>query len=209
MASGHPCMSTFHAGSLDTVIKRLITPPITLPPSLLESLDVVVVMQHAKEKGKSARRIKEIVEIVGVDVKTDKIISNVVYRWDSIEDKYVKVNESVKIEKFALARGFTKAEALKEIERRKRLLEWLRANGIKDYLEVVKWIREYYKRPDKVLERIGLKEERIEEIKKEEKTEKEKIQEKVEVKSKKPKKEDRKKMREKVLRSLGFAIVRE
>jgi len=211
--SGHPCMSTFHAGSLDTVIKRLITPPITLPPSLLESLDVVVVMQHAKEKGKSARRIKEIVEIVGVDVKTDKILSNVVYRWDAIEDKYVKVNESVKIEKFALARGITKAEALKEIERRKRLLEWLKANGIKDYLEVVKWIREYYKRPKKVLERIGLTEERIEEIKKEEKIEKEKIPAKVEVKPGKVKKvktlEEREKMRKKILRSLGFAILRE
>ena len=42
MASGHPSFATFHAGSVDTVVKRLETPPINLSPSLVESLDVVV-----------------------------------------------------------------------------------------------------------------------------------------------------------------------
>jgi energy-coupling factor transporter ATP-binding protein EcfA2 len=70
ISSGHPSLTTFHAGSIDTVIKRLTTPPIELSASLVESLDVVVIMSHAKEKGKSARRVKEVEEIKSIDAET-------------------------------------------------------------------------------------------------------------------------------------------
>jgi flagellar protein FlaI len=95
MASGHASLSTFHAGSLDTVIKRLTTPPIELSPTLLESLNTVVVMAHTKEKGKSARRIKEVVEIEGVDPKTDEVKTNTIFKWDPSTDSFEKINDSV------------------------------------------------------------------------------------------------------------------
>jgi flagellar protein FlaI len=38
MASGHSSMSTIHADSLDTLIRRLQTPPINLSPTLVNSL---------------------------------------------------------------------------------------------------------------------------------------------------------------------------
>jgi archaeal flagellar protein FlaI len=51
MASGHASLSTFHAGSLETFVKRITTPPINLSPTLIESLNFIIVMTHAKEKG--------------------------------------------------------------------------------------------------------------------------------------------------------------
>ncbi|MBI3190571.1 type II/IV secretion system ATPase subunit [archaeon] len=66
MASGHPSIATMHAGSVDDVMKRLQTKPISLSPGLLDSLDIVLVMIHARDKGKSARRMKEIVEIMAL-----------------------------------------------------------------------------------------------------------------------------------------------
>jgi len=47
MASGHASISTIHADSVDTVIKRLKTPPIELSPTLLNVLDCVCIMTHA------------------------------------------------------------------------------------------------------------------------------------------------------------------
>jgi len=47
MASGHSSISTIHADSIDTVIKRLETPPINLSPTLLNVLDCICVMSHA------------------------------------------------------------------------------------------------------------------------------------------------------------------
>jgi flagellar protein FlaI len=155
MASGHPSLSTFHAGSVDTVLRRLISPPIELSPALIESLDVVVVMVHAKEKGKSARRIKEVVEIISVDPKTHEVKTNVVFKWNPGTDTYEKVSESVKLEKFALAKGATKAEALAEIERRSKIIEWMYRKGMEDYKEVIKIINLYHKDPRKVEQMMG------------------------------------------------------
>jgi flagellar protein FlaI len=47
MASGHSSIGTIHADSVDTVIKRLETPPIEISPTLLNVLDCVCIMTHA------------------------------------------------------------------------------------------------------------------------------------------------------------------
>jgi len=155
MASGHPSIATFHAGSVDTVMRRLTSPPINLSPTLIESLDVAIVMTHAKEKGKSARRIKEVVEIVSVDPKTAEVKTNVVFRWNPATDEFEKVNESIKVKKFALARGEDVEEALREIERRKIVLDWICQKGISEYEEVTKLINLYRKDPKKMEEMMG------------------------------------------------------
>jgi len=155
MSSGHPSMSTFHAGSVESVIKRLTSPPIELAPSLIESLDVMVMMIHARERGKSSRRIKEVAEIVSVDPKTQEVKTNVVYRWDPVADVYVKVNDSVKVEKFALAKGSTMSDAIRDIQDRKRVLEWMGRAQKKDYVEAAKFINMYSKEKKKLFEIMG------------------------------------------------------
>ena len=145
MSSGHPSLSTFHAGSVDSVIKRLTTPPINLSPSLIESLDIITVMIHAREHGKSSRRMKEVSEIVSIDTKTQEVKTNVVFRWDPVNDKYVRVNDSVKLEKVAVSKGSTVEEAIKDISDRKKVLEWLKENNTKEYLEVAKYVHMYQK----------------------------------------------------------------
>jgi archaeal flagellar protein FlaI len=155
MASGHASLSTFHAGSLETFVKRITTPPINLSPTLIESLNFIIVMTHAKEKGAAARRVKEIIEIISVDPRTNEIATNVVFRWNPAEDKYEKVNDSVLVRRIAGSIGASYEEALREIERRKRVLDWLVNRGIKDYMEVNKIINEYYKEPLRIMEMIG------------------------------------------------------
>jgi flagellar protein FlaI len=150
MSSGHPSLSTFHAGNVESVIKRLTTPPINLSPSLVEALDVVTVMIHARERGKSARRVKEIAEIVSVDPKTQEVKTNVIYRWDPVNDAYVKVNDSVKLEKFAIARGGTLEDAVNEVQDRRKVIEWLGRVGRKDFIEVSKYINMYVKEKNRL-----------------------------------------------------------
>jgi flagellar protein FlaI len=186
MASGHASMSTFHAGSVEGALKRLTSPPINLSPTLLESLDIVITMAYAREKGKSARRVKEITEIVSVDPRTGEVKTNVVYKWDPVKDTFVKVGESFKLARIASERGVSVKSIEEEISRRAKLLEWMLKNGIKRYLEVSKIIAEYYLDPIKVckmMEEGPLKEER--------------------------KEERRKYTIESILEALGFKVIRE
>jgi len=151
IASGHASLSTFHAGSASDVIKRLITPPIELPPSLLESLDAIIVMTFAKERGKSSRRVKEIEEIERVD-ENGNIKTITVFKWNPIEDSFERVEESIKLKKIAQNLGMSYEDVLKELERRKRFLIWLKNQGIRDYIQVTSYINEYYKNPGKFWE---------------------------------------------------------
>ncbi len=155
MASGHSSLSTFHAGSLDTLVKRLTTPPINLFSILLESLNFVIIMTHAKEKGASARRLKEMIEIISVDPRTNEIATNITFRWDPLSDKYEKVNESVAVRRIAGNIGASYEDAVREIERRKLILDWLVKRGSKNYIEVTTFINEYYKEPESALATIG------------------------------------------------------
>jgi flagellar protein FlaI len=154
MASGHSCMSTFHAGSIDTVIKRLTTPPIELSPSLIESLDVAVIMVYAKEKGKSARRVKEVVEVESVDPKTGEVKTRNIFKWNPINDQFERIGDSVKIPKIAATKGGTTEDALADIQRRKEVLEWMVKNGVEDYREVTKYVNMFYKEKEKLFELI-------------------------------------------------------
>lgn len=80
MASGHCCLSTLHARSLNDLVNRLITPPISLEPSLLTSLDVVIVGGFSGGS-ETKRTIKEIDEVRGFNVKDNKIEYNAVYNY--------------------------------------------------------------------------------------------------------------------------------
>ncbi len=155
MSSGHPSLGTFHAGSVDTVIKRLTTPPIELSASLVESLDAIVIMIHAKEKGKSARRIKEVEEIINVEHATLDAETFKVIEWDPKHDTYTFNKNSHLLKKIAHNKGTTIEEVWKEIARRAAILEWMTKKGIEDYIDVTKTINEYYKNPENILKQVG------------------------------------------------------
>ncbi len=152
MASGHASMGTMHAESLETVVDRLTSPPINLAMSLLGCLDALIVMVHARTRGKAARRIKEIIEISTITPKGPKV--NKVFVWSPLTDTFSFRGRSVVLEKLAVSLGMPLGEIEKEIQRRRKVLEWMVRKGIRDFKEVSKIIRMYYKSRKKVLEMI-------------------------------------------------------
>jgi len=155
MSSGHPSLTTFHAGSVVTGIKRLTTPPIELSPSLVESLDVIAVMIHAKEKGKSARRIQSVDEIVSVEHESSTPETFRSVEWDPKDDSFRFDKNSFLLKKIAQNKGTTIDNIIEEIKKRKSILEWMTRNDIKDFVEVREIINEYYKNPEKIMKQIG------------------------------------------------------
>jgi flagellar protein FlaI len=156
MASGIPAMGTMHAGRVEDVIYRLETPPISLSPALIDTLDLVVVMIHTREKGEAARRMKEIVEIESVDQTTGKSRTNQVYRWDANEDIYEYTGTSYYLQEIAAHKGVEVTALIKELEKRKKILEWMQKNNVTNFKDVVRVLTEYRKNPDKVLKDAGI-----------------------------------------------------
>ncbi len=146
IASGHPSMSTIHAGSVEDVMKRLQTPPIELSPSLIEALDVIVIMVNAKREGKTIRRVKEIVEIQNVDHRTGIAHTKHAYTWIPYSDDFSEnITESEVLRRISFQEGVSYQKILNEFEKRKKVLEWMVKHNITDYQDFCKIVRLYYR----------------------------------------------------------------
>ncbi len=146
MASGHASMGTIHAGSVEDVIKRLETPPIELSPGLIETLDLLIIMARAREKGESARRVKEIHEIESIDKLTGNARTVKTFEWVPLNDEYEKnITESHMIRKISHNTGISYQEMERELKKRKKILLWMQKYDIIDFQEVSKYINLYYK----------------------------------------------------------------
>jgi archaeal flagellar protein FlaI len=162
MASGHSCLSTVHAKSVDDLVNRLITPPISLEPALLTSLDVVVVTGFSGTS-ETKRHIKEIDEIKGYNVRERKIEYNAVY---SMYEKNKQKNEndlftkelpityrSEILKEISNEYGVKINDLLDAINKRKKFIEnLLVTNTPKDYVEF-KLALNKYKETEEIFKR--------------------------------------------------------
>jgi len=155
MASGHSSISTIHAESVDTVIKRLETPPINLSPTLLNVLDCVCIMTHAIVNKKETRKLKEIVELVNV-TSEGVAMTNTPYTWNPSDDKFYFKRHSRILEKIAKRYGLNINELNVEFQRRVKLLYKLYSQKIFGFNKVQEIINEYYKKPEEVLKKFGV-----------------------------------------------------
>ena len=157
MASGHPSFSTFHAASVDTVVKRLETPPINLSPSLVEALDVVCICIHVKDQKKNVRRLKEIDEIQEIEQALGKVKYNPVFEWDPVADK-IKFNGTPTIfEKITKRTGMTSKQLMVEMNVRAKILREMVKRNISHFEGFNKVINDYYKDPESVIKQFGIK----------------------------------------------------
>jgi flagellar protein FlaI len=155
MATGHPGMATIHAESMDTLIDRLITEPINLPPTLLEILDIVIFVSRVKKAGKSLRRITGIEEMAGMDYDTERPLVNKFAKWNPKDDEFEIVGKSIVLKKIMDRMGISKAEIDADIKNKAKVLEWLTENKVFDYISVGKYLAEYNADPQKFLAKIG------------------------------------------------------
>jgi len=155
MASGHSSISTIHAESVDTVIKRLETPPINLSPTLLNVLDCICIMTHAIVNKQKTRKLREIVEII--NVTPDGIaLTNTPFVWNPADNQFYFKKTSKIFEKIARRYGIRIEELDLEFRRRVQLMYKLYQNKIFKFKEVQEIINIYYKKPEEILRKFGV-----------------------------------------------------
>ena len=155
MASGHSSISTMHADSVDTVIKRLETPPIELSPTLLNVLDCVCIMTHATAKKQQTRKLKEIVEIINVNAD-GVAMTNTPFVWNPTEDQFYFKKNSKIFEKITERFGLRKEELELEFKKRVQLIYSLYQNKVFGFEEFQDVITQYYKKPKEILMKYGV-----------------------------------------------------
>ncbi len=152
MATGHPSIATMHAASVEQLVDRLTTPPISLPPTLLENINIIIFLIMTRHRGKYVRRANNIMEVVGI--KDRKPLTRNVFMWDSSLDKFKPVDKSFVLKNIATRLGLDDDKIREELARRKIILEWMLFEEILDYREFAKVISTYYSNPEVIMKFI-------------------------------------------------------
>ncbi len=154
MATGHATYSTVHADSAHSLIHRLEGKPINIPRVMLQSLDVVSLHIITRVKNKRARRCKQVIEIIDIDPTTKEILTNEVFRWDPIEDKFIYTGKSYVLERIRAEKDMSRENMTEEIKRRKRIVEIMNQGNIRSFREVARLVSRYAESPDQTLKEL-------------------------------------------------------
>jgi len=152
MQTGHPVMSTFHAATVEKLIQRLTTEPISVPKTFIDNLNFVVVGSTVKRPdGKLVRRVLSVSEIVGYNPQKGGVSFIEVFQWDPVTDTHVFTGygSSYLLEqKIATKLGIPpnkKRLIYQEVEKRAKILKKLHDEGIVDFYEFFKTLSKIQK----------------------------------------------------------------
>jgi len=158
MHTGHSVYATLHADTCAQTITRLVNPPLSIPESMLDTVHLNVVMFRDRRRG--IRRIFEIgefIEEIHPETKRVSFNPNILYNWDPKTDEIVPTaQENIELyEKIGTHTGFTPDEIREEIDMKKKILEWLVKNNIREIEEMGKVMNRYYVDTDTVIKVVN------------------------------------------------------
>ncbi|MHA1237031.1 MAG: type II/IV secretion system ATPase subunit, partial [Candidatus Hodarchaeales archaeon] len=137
-------MGTIHGDSVTGTIRRLENEPMNIPRTLIQTLNILLVLRKVRRGDKQVRRIIECTEIVGIDPVTTEIITNKVFGWNAREDAYVNYGRSYALEGIQESQGLTESQVYDELERRKTILRWMVKKKFAHYSQVSEVVNSYY-----------------------------------------------------------------
>jgi flagellar protein FlaI len=149
MQTGHPVMTTFHAGTVTKVIQRFTGDPINVPKTFMDNLDFVVIQLALERDGRMLRRVTSIDEVEGYNRAVDGIMARKAFDWNALEDRHIftaNKNSYILEEKIAKNAGYEDVAGIyDEYEKRKNILDRMVEEKIFDYYEVVQCIWGFYR----------------------------------------------------------------
>lgn len=144
MHTGHSVYSTLHADTGMQVVKRLIEPPIKVPPSEIEAVNLVLVQYRNRRL--NVRRTLEISEIVSSGGVPD---INKSYIWRARNDNFEFAKPPNKyVQALNAHTGMTEKEIFEDQKKKANILEWMDRHEWREIEQVGKMIKRYYANED-------------------------------------------------------------
>lgn len=154
MHTGHSVYSTIHADTCEQTITRLTNPPIDIPHSMLDSVHLNVVMFRDRRRG--IRRVFEVGEFIpDEEANTQGKIrykSHLIHVWNARSDVIEEKDEPYRLfHELERHTGLTQKELSDDIETKKKVLQWMVDNKVRQVDDVGKVMNNYYMDLDTVL----------------------------------------------------------
>ena len=154
MATGKSAYTTFHADDVQAMVHRLENDPINLPRALVAALDIVLLQAQVKVGTDMTRRVKGLVEIVGIDPESNELITNSAYTWNPADDTFNYGGHSYVFEKIMLARNWNQKRMEQEVKRRLDIFEYMKKTNVQNHKDVARIVSGYYRDPEGTIKRV-------------------------------------------------------
>lgn len=152
MQTGHACMSTFHASSVERLIQRLTGDPINIPKTYVDNLNLAIIMAAVKlPSGLIGRRVTSINEIIGYDAGTNSYAFIEVFKWDPATDTFEYpgyMNTQLLEGVVSIKKGIPPHESQSiygELEDRAHILSQLHKKEVTDFYELHEFLCRAYR----------------------------------------------------------------
>lgn len=127
--TGHPVLSTMHAGSLGQLFQRLTSDPINVPKSHIDGLNLAIFQARMEREKRLMRRVTSINEIIGYEPDENRLNYLPTFLYDPSLDNLRFMGSSYHLETKVLTfRGWGKArlrDLYKEMKARAEILSFL------------------------------------------------------------------------------------
>ncbi|HKZ45527.1 MAG TPA: type II/IV secretion system ATPase subunit [archaeon] len=152
MHTGHSVYATLHADTAEQTYKRMVNPPINIPETMMESLNLIAVCFRDRRQG--IRRVLQIAELIPGDEKGLK--TNILFRWKPTKDEIVKQAESYRVfNDLRLHTGMSDKEIQSDMDEKKKVLEWIVKHKVNTVDAVGRVVSEYYTNRENILKIVG------------------------------------------------------
>ena len=150
VATGHGGLTTVHAEDVEVLIRRLSSPPMSVPKSLLSSAKLFTNILRLEREGTVQRRVIRVDEMRLYDVDRDEIILGSLFRWNSYSDSIELVSEkSSFIEEISQFTGSSPKDVWRDLEMRATVLRYAVKKNL-DLIAFQQLVRRYMRNPDEV-----------------------------------------------------------
>ena len=160
MNIGKYCMGTLHASTARETIMRLESEPMNVSETLVNLIDVIVIMRRYNLDGRIQRVVGELVETAGLEQKM--VLLSSLWSYDLSQHKFYETAvSSIYRDRLAEISGKSPRDIIDEIRIRAKLIQEFSKRGIRDFGAVKSICCRYTVHPKEVLKELDLKREDI------------------------------------------------
>ncbi len=150
VSTGHGGLTTIHAESVESLIRRLVAPPMSVPKALVSTSRLFVQILRLVLSGKVARRVTVIHEVDRYEPERDAIVIRTLVKWIREEDSWaIHLEKSSTLRAIADLLALDYNEVLKDLERRATILYWASKKRL-DLISLHTLVRRYRRDPESV-----------------------------------------------------------
>jgi flagellar protein FlaI len=155
MAVGHGGICSIHADNLEAVLKRLRTKPMNIPEMMLPLMNTLMLIRRVRIGEDVVRRVDEIAELYPPISEGNLVKITPRFKWDSSTDTFTyftpEKDEPHILNQISDIFQIPLNQIILEMEKKELLLKWMCKINVEDYKQVSKIVRDYYLKPEEVL----------------------------------------------------------